>query len=379
MTKPPVGRESLASDEFHALYRRGRFLWAELLARHRVLSTSAAGGGQREDLRYLLNHQSCEGAGHEARAQLFHGLGPAGYHDRVCAEAGLEAADTAVMGTAANMNHASIAVEAYAELRVRAVVTAGVEGNAGRAGDPALWHEGEAGWARADPHAGTINTLVFFNWPLTPAALARAVVTAVEAKSAALQELAVGSRYSAGMATGTGTDQFCLAAPIDRRPPKSGSGHHAKLGELIGRAVITATKEALYWQNGLDPSRTRSLVHALGRLGFKEEDLDSAVGERLADDERALLQKNLRALLHEPQVAAAAYAYAAVWERQRYGTLPSATAAAVLRQQAALMASCLAARPEIWSECHDHLQVDPLRPLEAVYQALALGWSAKWA
>ena len=371
--------ESLGGDEFHALFRRGRFLWAELLAPHRVLGTSAEGGGQRDDLRYLLNHQSCEGAGHEARAELIHGLGREGYHRRVCDEAGLEPGATAVMGTAANMNYACLATESHAELRVRAVVTAGVEGNAGRAGDPALWHEGEAGWERANPLEGTINTLVFFNWPLTPAALARAVVTAVEAKSAALQELAVGSRYSPGIATGTGTDQFCLAAPTDGRSPKSGSGHHAKLGELIGRAVLRATKEALHWQNGLDPPRTRSLLHALGRLGLEQEGLEEGLGRRLDESERLLLQKNMMSVLHEPQVAAAAYAFAAVWERLRYGTLPQTTAAAVLRQQAALMASCLAARPEIWAASHAALRVDPQRPLEAVYEALAMGWRAKWS
>ena len=35
-----------------------------------------------------------------------------------------------------------------------------------------------------------------------------------EGKSAALQRLAVPSCYSSDLATGTGTDQFCVAAPL---------------------------------------------------------------------------------------------------------------------------------------------------------------------
>jgi adenosylcobinamide amidohydrolase len=369
----------ICRDQHQLVYRQGRFLWAELLGPHQVLSTSAWGGGQRQDLRFLLNHQSCEGSGHHARAVIMHELGHEGYHRQVCAEAGLEPEATAMMGTAANMNYAVAVEEEYAELSVRAVVTAGVEGNAGRAGDPASWHEGEEGWIQADPYAGTINTLLLFNWPLTAAALARAVVTATEAKSAALQELAVASRYSDGMATGTGTDQFCLAAPLDSaKVAKSSSGHHAKLGELIGRAVLRATKEALYWQNGLDPSRTRSLTHALRRFGLDEDGLRQGLESRVDEEARALLVKNLPSVLYDPQVAAASYAFAAVWERQHYGTLPREVAAAVLRQQAALMAACLAARPESWSEFYGDIQLDIDHPLEAVLGALALGWQAKW-
>ena len=38
-----------------------------------------------------------------------------------------------------------------------------------------------------------------------------------EGKSAALQRLAVPSCYSPDLATGTGTDQYCVAAPVDGR------------------------------------------------------------------------------------------------------------------------------------------------------------------
>ena len=150
--------ESFAADDHYCVERRGRFLVTELLGPHRALSTSAWGGGQRQDLRYLVNHQSCEGSGHQARFDLLHRLGEEGYHRQVCAELGLEAEAVALMGTAANMNYAATAAAGHAEVRVRAVVTAGVEGNAGRAGDPALWHEGQYDWAKVNPKSGTINS-----------------------------------------------------------------------------------------------------------------------------------------------------------------------------------------------------------------------------
>ena len=195
--------------ECYDLTRKGRFLIARLQTPHQVLSTSACNGGLCNDIRYLVNHQSCEGKGHEARFALLKQLGETGYHHHVCAEHNWPPDQVALMGTAANVNYAACVVETHAELRVCAVVTAGVEGNAGCAGDRATWHEED------DPHVGTINTMMFVNWPLSPGAMARAVVTMTEGKSAALRDLAIASRYSQDLATGTGTDQYGIAAPLD--------------------------------------------------------------------------------------------------------------------------------------------------------------------
>ena len=359
--------------ECYDLTREGRFLIARLQTPHQVLSTSAYGGGLCNDIRYLVNHQSCEGNGHDARFALLKQLGQTGYHHHVCAEHNWPPDEVALMGTAANVNYAACVVETHAELRVCAVVTAGVEGNAGCAGDRATWHEED------DPHVGTINTMLFVNWPLTPGAMARAVVTMTEGKSAALRDLAIGSRYSRDLATGTGTDQYGIAAPLDStRKPKTSAGHHAKLGELIGKAVRQATLESLRWQNGLEPSHTRSIVHALKRFGMREECLLAAMAERLSADDFALLQKNLKSVVYEPRVAASAYAFAAVWDRVRYGTLSQELAAPVLRQQAAILATALAAKPEDYLSCFEQLRLREDDWLTIAYDALALGWRLKW-
>ena len=380
--------ETLHRGDRFVARRAGRFLLVELLAPHRVLSTSAECGGEREDLLFLANHQSCEATGDAARHGRIAALGQAAYHRAVCAEIGVAADRTAVMGTAANMAYAVHRPASFEDLRVDAFVTAGVAGNATRAGDPAQWLEAADGrWRRVEstagedaaPRDGTINTILLLNCPLTPAAQARAVVTMTEAKSAALAELAAPSRQSPTIATGTGTDQFCLAAPLDpQRAPRAATGPHAKLGELIGRAVLDGVKEALRWQNGLEPSLTRGLFHALGRFGLTERRALERLEELLPAEQYALLDKNRNAAFYEPGVAAAAYAFAAVLDRIAYGTLPAGVAGETLRQQAACLASALAARPGDWPAFHAALREAPDEPVELALRALAAGWNAKW-
>ena len=380
--------ETLHRSELFIARRSGRFLLVELLAPHRVLSTSAKCGGEREDVAFLANHQSCEATGDAARYNRIAELGQTEYHRAVCAEMGTPADRTAVMGTAANMAYAVHRPVSFEDVQVDAFVTAGVAGNATRAGDPAHWLEAADGrWRRVDvaagddaaPRDGTINTILLVNCPLTPAAQVRAVATMTEAKSAALAELAAPSRQSPTIATGTGTDQFCLAAPLDpRRAPKAATGPHAKLGELIGRAVLEGVKEALRWQNGLEPSLTRGLFHALGRFGLTERRALERLEELLPAEQYALLDKNRNAAFYEPGVAAAAYAFAAVLDRTAFGTLPAGVAGETLRQQAACLASALAARPGDWPAFYAALREVPDEPVELALRALAAGWSAKW-
>ena len=128
--------ETLFERSHVRVRRRGRFLVADLIGPHRVLSTSVRNGGQSDRVRFLVNHQSCEATAHQARHRVILDDGLARYHDRVCDEVSLPADETAVMGTAANMNYAAVVTETDGAVEVTAVVTAGVEGNATCAGDP---------------------------------------------------------------------------------------------------------------------------------------------------------------------------------------------------------------------------------------------------
>src|SRR5664279_2204572 len=149
--------ETLIASTTFRLRRSGRFLVTDLLVPHRVLSTSACNGGISESLQYLVNHQSCEGSGHDERAECMIALGVEQYHHSVCRELGLPPEAVASMGTAANMNYATVQQRGDDDISVTAIVTAGVQGNASCAGEPATWREVPEDHSETEVHAGTIN------------------------------------------------------------------------------------------------------------------------------------------------------------------------------------------------------------------------------
>ena len=186
--------------------------------------------------------------------------------------------------------------------------------------------------------------------PLSPGALARTVITMAEAKSAALQRLAVPSCYSSDLATGTGTDQYCIAAPLEGARTLKYVNPHMKFGEIVGLAVRDATLEALRWQNGLEASYTRGLFHALGRYGIKETTIYDRLAPLLDASSLDLLRKNNKSVFYEPLVGAAAHAPASVLDRARFGTLPPSLLKDAIVQQAASLAASLAAKPDRWPQ-----------------------------
>jgi len=371
--------ESLLNRPSFDLRRSGRFLVTELAGPHRVLSTSAKNGGLVDHARWLVNHQSCEGTAHMDRHQVIVDAGMEGYHDAVCVEIGLPPGETAVMGTAANMNYVAVVTEADGDIEVTAAVTAGVEGNATAAGEPATWRETADGVLKVPAYAGTINTILLVNRPLTVAALARSVMTMTEGKSSALQRLAVPSKLHIDLATGTGTDQYCIAAPMTGPMTLTSTSPHMKLGELIGRATREATMEALRWQNGLEVSYTRGVFHALGRFGVREATVFEDIAPFLAPEPLELLKKNSKAVFYEPLVGASAHALAAVCDRIRHGTLPASVGPDAMSQHAAGIAANLAAQVDRWSEFRSCLRPHATGDVKAlVLRAIALGWTEKW-
>lgn len=371
--------ELLAASDRFLITRTGRFLLAELRLPHRVLSTSVRNGGQQDQVRYLVNHQSCEPSKHQERHDYMVGMGLAAYHDVVCGELGLDPASAALMGTAANMNNAAVVQKSYKGLSVTAAVTGGVESNATCSGDPAAWQESSNGWEKRPDYAGTINTILWLGHSVTDGALARAIITMAEAKSAALNRLAVRSRQSQDLATGTGTDQFCVAAPLTEERPLTSTSTHVVLGELIGSAVRDATLEALRWQNGLEPGYTRSLFYALGAYGVSEDGFWDQIGPLLPDRALELLKANSRAVFCDPLIAASAYALAATLDRGRYGTLPSNAVRAALDAQTATLAAHVSVHPELWSVFHAELAATKVHsPAHLILKAISLGWLAKW-
>jgi adenosylcobinamide amidohydrolase len=228
-----------------------------------VLSSSPWNGGYREDLRVAFNYD-------EKPADGYCRLRAATYQEHlrlIAAELGLDPARATGLSTAASMRNAAMAVETHGRLSVAAIVTAGVAVNGGRAGDPAAYEE-----QRLFPvKPGTINILLEIDAALPPAAMAGALITATEAKVAALQELLAGSNYSTGLATGSGTDGAILVSHPEAPLRLTDPGKHSKLGELIGRAVLGAVKEALARESDLTPESQHSVLQRFKRYGMDEE------------------------------------------------------------------------------------------------------------
>lgn len=86
-------------------------------------------------------------------------------------------------------------------------------------------------------YPGTINTIVVINGGLTDSAMVNAVITATEAKAAALQ--ALGILVEGQSATGTTTDAVLIAATC-RGKTYNYAGTATVLGYLIGRTVYEA-------------------------------------------------------------------------------------------------------------------------------------------
>lgn len=248
-------------------------LIVRLNGRRRVLSTSALNGGIRDDLTAVFN-QDCKVDGRKDAP-----LKDTTYEKHlkiVATELGLDPGRACGLTTAADMGNAAISVQSYENLTVTAVVTGGVDVNGGRAGDPAFWHEADGACL---PVSGTVNIMLFISARLPEGTLARALVTCTEAKTAALQELLAPSLYSSGIATGSGTDGTIIVSDLESPLVLTFAGKHSKLGELTGRAVMNAVKEALYRQTGLGPEQQFDIFSRIGRYGITR---DAVLREKLA-------------------------------------------------------------------------------------------------
>jgi adenosylcobinamide amidohydrolase len=157
---------------------------------------------------------------------------------------GLRSEDIAQMATAANMDNLAVVNKEYKPFVVTALVTAGAKTNAIRTGvDEGKHIEGE------EPH-GTVNIMILTNARFTDGAMARAIITVTEAKTAAFEDLKVPSSYTKTVqATGTGTDSVIVVSGTTG-PKATYAGGHSRIGELIGKAVYEAVVEALGKQNG---------------------------------------------------------------------------------------------------------------------------------
>ncbi len=234
-----------------------------------VVSTSNLNGGFRQDLAYIFNH-SC---GKHPDVKARHCPGMRGktiveHYASIASELMLPVDKTSGMGTAALIENLATSSREHHGVEVMAVATAGVDVNGGRAGDPASHNEFTK---TSRMQAGTINVMLFINAKLDAGALSRAIITATEAKTVALQELMANSMYSEGLATGSGTDSMMVVGNDESSCILYNTGKHVLLGEMIGMTVKEAVSEALAKQTDMTAKRQGSIEWQSKRYGLTQD------------------------------------------------------------------------------------------------------------
>jgi adenosylcobinamide hydrolase len=166
------------------------------------------------------------------------------FEEKFPAVLGVTRTDLAMLSTGANMDNLAVCEQSYKDLTVCCLATGGV-GNGLRSGvDKGQWMERDGHFVNT---LGTINIFLLTNVPLTDGAMARAVITGTEAKTAALQDMNAKSSLSPSLqATGTGTDNMVIVSGVGFGGVVSSTGGHTKIGELIGVATKTAVAETIH-------------------------------------------------------------------------------------------------------------------------------------
>nr|WP_297168003.1 adenosylcobinamide amidohydrolase [uncultured Dysgonomonas sp.] len=233
-----------------------------------VVSTCNHNGGYREDIEYIYNN-SCGKKIEAGDIVRMKGNNMQEHYLDLTVELGLPANTTTGMSTAALMENMSVVSKSRESINVTAIVTAGIDINGGRAGDPAQFNEFTN--EPLDIRPGTINIFLLIDAKLDAGTLTRSLITATEAKSAALEELMANSLYSEGLATGSGTDNIIAVGNLESPTQLYNAGKHCILGELIGWTVKKAVQEALEKQSGMNTLRQASILWQNKRYGITAE------------------------------------------------------------------------------------------------------------
>lgn len=154
-------------------------------------------------------------------------------------EWGYQPAQTVGLMTAAKLSHAAVTEEYGDAFRLVCCTTAGT-GNAARAGMVARTYSAY--------ELGTINTVVLIDGRMSQAAMINAVMTAVEAKAAALQDAGVHDQ-SGEIATGTTSDAIVIGVSQGSfAETHAFAGTATTLGDAIARHVYQTVIEAVVTQ-----------------------------------------------------------------------------------------------------------------------------------
>ncbi|UTB32903.1 MAG: adenosylcobinamide amidohydrolase [Methanobacterium sp. ERen5] len=287
-------------------------LVGELPINCNTLSTSVLNGGYKENLEAIFNHQLDQKLLDELEDQSI-----PDYMYKKAKKLGFNPEKVSGLLTAANIENYAVSKKSFKDIDVTAIVTGGVTCNAGTAGDEASFYEEDG---RFITKIGTINTILIIEAHLDECTLTKAMMTAVEAKAAALQRLMVPSKYSMEIATGTGTDGIILISNMNSKNKLTNASKHSKLGELIGTSIIEATQKALSNESNITPESQLDMIVRMERFGITETSYLNYVNkpEKLQN----ISVDNLKQLSKDPVVVAAIVAMLHIEDEVRWKMIP---------------------------------------------------------
>jgi adenosylcobinamide hydrolase len=240
---------------------KGNILVIESKRSLKVLSSAIYNGGLT-DAEAILNIQVPEGSGSDKNDIHWN---PYDFLNQQIQSLHLKMESTVALMTAAKMQNLSVCSEKCGDTALMVFATAG---------KTVAVTAGEASASKCGKKLGTINIIVLVDGNMTDACLVETVKTVTEAKTVVLRELDLRSQFSADLATGTLTDSVVVGCTKQGELIQF-AGTFTLLGELIGRCVRNAVKEAMFKQESL--AADRPLMERLAERGITYEVIESLV------------------------------------------------------------------------------------------------------
>ncbi len=370
------------SSDDDKIFRDENTVFIKFSHKRNGLISSWLNGGYSEDLDAVFNHQiSQQAIDEDEDSQLDMGAYLSHLSSLWADRFDLDSFKSSGLITSAKMINTGISALRYRNLEVVSISTAGTNVNAASAGDPASYYEENGDFdlnildsddknqdlsdlslsnsedfkrdlsvsnsedfkrdlslfnndnfksnSRPDLK-GTNNSIVLINSKLDESSLVMALMTATEAKTVALRDLKIASRYSDEIATGTGTDGIAVFSNLDSENKLEIAGKHSKLGELIAKTVIYSIKKALARQIWMTPTYQSN---ALIRLDRYDVDLDKFYNEYLkvaCEKEKQEFIKSLVKVNKNPDLVAYVSLALETLDQYRQGLISKKTANVVL-------------------------------------------------
>ncbi|NLE05532.1 MAG: adenosylcobinamide amidohydrolase [Crenarchaeota archaeon] len=170
---------------------------------------------------------------------------------------------------------------------------------------------------------GTINIMVLIEGNPTDSCLTSTIITATEAKTAALRDLDLRSRWSGDEATGTITDAM-VVAKTGEGPTITYGGPASNLGQLIGCCTREAVKDAVINAKVGGYPANRSIINRLQErhLPITKLSTELSKAKSLGLDEKVIAARLTKLLDEDPTCATLILAAAKLDEDIKKGLIP---------------------------------------------------------